>query len=259
MLRTTEGVCACSVRRPAERKRQELRLRMMEKPRTDQIFRHFGGDLYRIIACGVHAVSGEEMVVYQALYGDFKVYVQELDRFLGSVDREQYPDADQDTCFRLATELVGQAAAGAGPQSLPGAAAADIGKIHGGKETEKEKTGGKETAGRKESEREEAEQEETVGKDTEIEETENTERGEIEQKTEEPPLDPFLLDFLDADTYRERLNLLAALHVRLTDEMVNTMAVSLDVEIKEGDIEERYEALKNCLLTLEKYECNRIR
>ena len=47
--------------------------------------------------------------------------------------------------------------------------------------------------------------------------------------------------------------------MRLTDEMVNTMAVSLDVEIQEGDIEERYEALKNCLLTLEKYECNRVR
>ena len=80
-----------------------------------------------------------------------------------------------------------------------------------------------------------------------------------EAEDEMAGLDPFLLEFLDADTYRERLNLLAALHVRLTDDMLNTMAVSVDVEIGDGDLETRYEALKNCLLTLEKYECNRVR
>ena len=32
-----------------------------------------------------------------------------------------------------------------------------------------------------------------------------------------------------------------------------------DVEINDGDLEERYEALKACLLTLERYECNRLR
>ena len=32
-----------------------------------------------------------------------------------------------------------------------------------------------------------------------------------------------------------------------------------DIEINEGDLEERYEALKTCLLTLERYECNRLR
>ena len=41
--------------------------------------------------------------------------------------------------------------------------------------------------------------------------------------------------------------------------MITTMAIASDVEIEDGDTEERYEALKNCLLTLEKYECNRIR
>ena len=73
---------------------------MMDIPMTDQIYRHFRGGMYRIITCAVHAVSGEDMVVYQALYGDLRVYVQELSLFMGSVDREKYPDADQDTCFR---------------------------------------------------------------------------------------------------------------------------------------------------------------
>ena len=72
-------------------------------------------------------------------------------------------------------------------------------------------------------------------------------------------MDPLILEFLDADTYEQRLNILAALHHRITDEMITTMAIVSDVEVLDGDIEERYESLKNCLMTLEKYESNRLR
>ena len=67
------------------------------------------------------------------------------------------------------------------------------------------------------------------------------------------------MEFLEADTYEQRLTVLASLHNRITNEMINTMAVVVDLEIKDGDVEERYEELKNCLLTFEKYECNRLR
>jgi hypothetical protein len=67
------------------------------------------------------------------------------------------------------------------------------------------------------------------------------------------------MEFLEADTYEQRLNILASLQNRVTDDMINTMAVAVDLEIKDGDIDERYEELKNCLLTFEKYECNRLR
>ena len=82
---------------------------------------------------------------------------------------------------------------------------------------------------------------------------------EPEAEEEEAALDSRLLAFLDADTYREKLNLLVSMRESLTDDMVNTMAVSLDIEVNEGAIEERYDALKNCLLMLEKYECSRLR
>lgn len=67
------------------------------------------------------------------------------------------------------------------------------------------------------------------------------------------------MEFLDADTYEERLNILASMRHRITDDMINTMAISVDLEIEDGEIEERYEELKNCLLTLERFECNRLR
>ena len=80
------------------------------------------------------------------------------------------------------------------------------------------------------------------------------------QKNEEKlEIDPLVLKFLDADSYEERLNILAGLHHRITDSMITTMALSVDLEIHDGDIEERYEELKRCLMTFEKYECNRLR
>ena len=80
--------------------------------------------------------------------------------------------------------------------------------------------------------------------------------GDIAEQIE---IDPLVMEFLDADSYEQKLNILAALHNRITDEMINTMAIATDIEIKDGNVEERYEELKNCLLTFEKYECNRLR
>ena len=81
----------------------------------------------------------------------------------------------------------------------------------------------------------------------------------IEVAEEEPTLDPLVLEFLDADSYEQKLNILAGLHHRITDEMITTMAIACDIEVNDGETEERYEELKNCLLTMEKFECNRLR
>jgi hypothetical protein len=72
-------------------------------------------------------------------------------------------------------------------------------------------------------------------------------------------LDPALIEFLDAKSYETKLEILSRLHPRITDDMINTMAVSLDTEVKEGDIETRYNEIKGCLLTMERFECNRLR
>lgn len=81
---------------------------------------------------------------------------------------------------------------------------------------------------------------------------------ETEAETE-PSLDEGLVRFLEADSYQEKLEILHMLHVRITDAMIDTMAVSLDIEVKSGDIEQRYHEILNCLLTMERFECNRLR
>ena len=68
-----------------------------------------------------------------------------------------------------------------------------------------------------------------------------------------------VLAYLDADTCKEKLQILTTMKDRLTDQMINTMAIAIDVEVKPGDITERYEELKNCLATRERFECRRLR
>ena len=82
---------------------------------------------------------------------------------------------------------------------------------------------------------------------------------ETKQMEEQLNIDPLVLEFLDANSYGQRLSILDSLHSRITDDMINMMAVSADLEIKDGDLEDRYMELRNCLRTFERYECNRLR
>ncbi|MDE6640791.1 MAG: DUF1653 domain-containing protein [Acetatifactor sp.] len=198
-------------------------------PKPHEIYKHFKGNLYQITAVAEHTETGEQLVIYQALYGDFKTYARPLSMFTDRVDREKYPEAAQE--FRF--ELQG---ADAERQRAESALSPDSGAEPGAN----------------------AEPDSNATADSAVRMA-VTDRNQEECSEGELTLDPMVLEFLDADEYEQRLNILAGLHHRITDEMITTMAIACDVEINEGDIEERYESLRACLLTRERYECNRIR
>lgn len=71
-------------------------------------------------------------------------------------------------------------------------------------------------------------------------------------------LDPIVEEFLDARTIQDKLDVFYKL-TKVDDDMINIMAMAIDTQIRPGTIEERLAELKACLLTMQKYECPRLR
>ena len=68
-----------------------------------------------------------------------------------------------------------------------------------------------------------------------------------------------LMAFLDAEGNEAKLDVLQRIRLRLNDDIINAIALSLDTEVREGSTEERYEEIKEYLLTTIKYEGARLR
>ena len=212
-------------------------------PKPHEIYKHFKGNLYQVVTIAEHSETGEQLVIYQALYGDFKTYARPLVMFTGEVDRQRYPEVTQ----RFRFELQGAEA----DRQIRETEAAGV---EHPVSTQTTVTASQPAA---------AQATPIVAQNIAVQATATAAQTTIAPvspaEDEEPALDPLVLEFLDADSYEEKLNILAGLHHRITNEMITTMAISCDIEVNDGEPEERYEELKNCLLTMEKFECNRLR
>ena len=196
---------------------------MNQIPQAGEIYQHFKGKLYRIVTLATHTETGEQLVIYQALYGEFQVFARPLSMFLEKVDAKKYPDAaGKDRFMRIP---MAEAAAVSRPVAAP-------------------------------SENPVEPRPAAMPSESPVE---SRAVAAPSENTVEPQPDPGLLAFLDADSYEEKLEVFASLEGKADLHMLNAIAASLDLELSEGSLEEQYDTLKSCLMTLERYECNRLR
>lgn len=79
---------------------------MRDLPRPGQVYRHFKGNIYRIITLATHSETGETLVIYKRDDTEEKSYARPLDMFLSEVDHKKYPDVRDKYRFTLCSEDV---------------------------------------------------------------------------------------------------------------------------------------------------------
>ena len=193
---------------------------MNVRPRPGEIYRHFKGNLYQIVTIAWHTETGEELVIYQALYGTYGIYARPLSMFLSEVDHEKYPEVKQKFRFQLVEQ------------------------------SEDVQMDGSKAICEDSLEKPQTKTDIPIKEETDLEES--LESGEEKAS-------PELLKFLDADTYNEKYAVLKGMETTITDRLINDFAVILDVVIPEGELSHRYDQLKQCVATMARYESTRLR
>ncbi|MDF2906969.1 MAG: hypothetical protein K0R34_2290 [Herbinix sp.] len=209
----------------------------MEKdriPKPGQLYNHFKNKPYQIITVASHADTREEMVVYQALYGDFKCYIRPLDSFLSEVDRQKYPDVKQKYRFELRT-----------PKELED------------KQPEPCITDAVQEQSRQSSEMDISYDNIVYEalKDSEIPTSLQAEVTTVNNES----VNSVLLQFLDAESYYKKLEVITSNRKHMSDRLINDMAVSLDCAVDEGPLDQRIQGLIYCLQAMCRFEDKRLR
>lgn len=209
---------------------------MDRTPVPGEIYRHFKGKLYQIIAVAEHTETGERLVVYQALYGDFGIYARPLSMFVEETDRGKYPEAKQKYRF----EKADRAGLRAGTEDGRG-------------ESGREGSGGGNALA--------AGEPRTAGQP--VSEAAAGETGVVEQagEAEQEPgnLNPLVLRFVETEDFGVKTELLWAMKGKVSQEDLDVLCESLDLPGGTGDTEEQLRSIRHYLEMRRKFDGGRLR
>ena len=194
-----------------------------QTPVAGQIYKHFKGNLYKVLAVAVHTESEEKLVVYQSVDNPDRVFARPLEMFMSDIDRFRYPLIRAKYRFTLVSE----------PEE----------------ETKEEET------------KEETLNEDTRGEDVKDEETEeqSDDDSAVYKDNGELVIDPYVEGVLDEKEFSKKIEFFEMLRGKCTEDMLTTIAISLDIQLQEGSIEDKYSQILRTLKMHEKYETSRLR
>ena len=202
-------------------------------------------------------------MIYQALYGDYGIYARPLDNFLSPVDREKYPQAEQEFRFEK-TEP------GCGNEAEPEQSTREKTP----EQSEQERTPEQRTQemAPKQNERK-AEPEQSTREKTLVQSRRNcglAGRGVVSAERDggwgfspiEPVPDqpnPLLIEFLDAESTEEQLAVLRRMEGCVGKRELDSVCVYLDISTRYGSLEEQIEGIRRYLKLQMHYDASRLR
>lgn len=205
-------------------------------------YRHFKNKLYQVKAIAYHSETKEKMVVYQALYGDYSLYVRPYDMFMSEVDKKKYPDIYQ----RYRFEQVYPDGSDMPHVKAQERDDCDIAITQSVKENNEDINSIYDNGNKAQN---------VMEQDNSIEHDNIHKNNDIQDEQ----VNPLLMEFLDAEDYQQKLNTLTGMRSKLDDKLIDAMAASMEIEVPEGPIDKRYASLRSCILTHAKFECVRLR
>lgn len=263
-------------------------------PQAGEIYRHFKNKLYQVVSVATHTETKEQLVIYQALYGDFGVYARPLGMFIGEVDHKKYPEVTQKFRFELIQEsfladetieikdipvknISAEGCAGcshAGEQNLWNMtneevfAAAGVADCEGIQIPEVKNDQGPALEPSTEKEDEDLIVD-SWNEDIPVDEIriiapeelvgltepiEDSIGAEVQEISNSSRVEAHLNHFMDLETYEEKIRYITDNKDDLDEITIDAMGAALDAVIDGGSVKERYDQLINILHTHHRYE-----
>ena len=187
-------------------------------PRQGEIYRHFKNKLYQIIAIATHSETRESYVVYQALYGDFRTYIRPLDMFISEVDHVKYPAVTQKYRF----ERVDRA-------TLINPSYDDNSILTGN--LPDDSCGNSIFAGNS--------PDDSCGNNIFAGNLPADSYTNNDLDDHDGLINPLLVQFLELDTYKEKLEFFQSIIPKLDDRLTNDICVALDIACSDTSLDDR--------------------